>query len=563
MTEDRRVLAGRYQLGELIARGGMSEVHKGLDSRLGRTVAIKLLKPSLALDPTFRMRFRQEAQAAARMAHPTIVRVFDAGEETVRDASGHEIQAPFIIMEYVDGTPLNELIARGPLPMAQAMSIAAGILTALEYSHRAGVVHRDIKPGNVLITRTGQVKVTDFGIARAVSETSPSLAKTTSVIGTAAYFSPEQARSEQVDARTDLYSTGVVLFEMLTGQPPFSGETPVAVAYKHISEIPPKASAVNPRVSPAADLVVARALQKDRNERYQTAVEFRDELELAASGKLPIAKRADPGESLFVAPAPPSRTEATLRQLAEDSQMVRTQSRPPAIWIWTGVVAVIAVIGALVIWVLTQNPSNPLAGLSRTVPTVIGEPSAAAQKAIGEADLKVSLTQQASSTVPAGHVISTDPAGGQVAAKNTVVTVIVSSGRQLALVPDVTNQTASQAQQALVAAGFKAGSVTKQDSPTTPDGLVMATKPAASAEAAGGSTIDIVVSTGMVALPNLVGEPIAQATQQLQSPSLQLLANPIADPTCPTQANTPVSAQSIAPGEVAQGTAVTLKFCTG
>ena len=255
MSEEGRLIAGRYQVGELIGRGGMSDVHRGTDSRLGRTVAIKLLKPSLASDPAFRTRFRQEAQAAARMAHPTIVRVFDAGEETVTDANGHESQLPFIVMEFVDGTLLKDLIKEGPLSSTEAVRILDGVLTALEYSHRAGVVHRDIKPGNIMITRNGQVKVMDFGIARAISDSSTTVAQTTAILGTASYFSPEQAKGEVVDARTDLYSTGVVLFEMLTARPPFRGDTPVAIAYQHVREEPQPPSNFDPEITPEMDAI--------------------------------------------------------------------------------------------------------------------------------------------------------------------------------------------------------------------------------------------------------------------------------------------------------------------
>ncbi len=253
----------------------MAEVHAGVDARLGRRVAIKLLKPSLANDPAFRTRFRQEAQAAARMAHPTIVRVFDAGEETARDSTGAELQVPFIIMEQVDGRLLKDLVAQGPLDPAEAIRITEGILTALEYSHRAGVVHRDIKPGNVMVTSAGQVKVMDFGIARAISDSSATIAQTSAILGTAQYFSPEQARGESVDARTDLYSTGVVLYELLTGQPPFRGDTAVAVAYQHVSEAPVPPNVLNPAISPALNAVVLHALAKDRFERFQTAADFR------------------------------------------------------------------------------------------------------------------------------------------------------------------------------------------------------------------------------------------------------------------------------------------------
>jgi serine/threonine protein kinase len=264
VADDQRLLAGRYVVGDLIGRGGMSNVFRGVDTKLGRTVAIKVLKSTLATDPAFRSRFRQEAQAASRMAHPTIVRVYDAGEERVKDGSGHDLIEPFIVMEYVEGRMLKDLIAEGPVASDEAVRIAHSILTALEYSHRAGVVHRDIKPGNVMITTAGDVKVTDFGIARAVSDSSTTVAQTTAILGTAAYFSPEQAKGETVDARTDLYSTGVVLFEMLTGKAPFRGDTAVAVAYQHVSERPVKPSSINPKVSPALDQVVLRALVPER-----------------------------------------------------------------------------------------------------------------------------------------------------------------------------------------------------------------------------------------------------------------------------------------------------------
>jgi serine/threonine-protein kinase len=282
LTDNQRILADRYQVGSLIGRGGMADVYEGLDTRLGRKVAIKLLKSDLASDPTFESRFRQEAQASARMAHPTIVRVYDAGEEISTDSNGNERKTPFIVMEYVRGTLLRDLLHERKLGIPESIGYAEGVLTALEFSHLAGVIHRDIKAANVMITDTGLVKVMDFGIARAVSESSITQAHTNGIVGTAQYFSPEQARGESVDARTDLYSTGVLLYEMLAGRPPFTGETAVSVAYQHVSEAVVPPSAHNPLISAELDQVVLRALAKDRNDRYQTAEEFRDHL-LAAS----------------------------------------------------------------------------------------------------------------------------------------------------------------------------------------------------------------------------------------------------------------------------------------
>ena len=282
LTDNQRILADRYQVGSLIGRGGMADVYEGLDTRLGRKVAIKLLKSDLASDPTFESRFRQEAQASARMAHPTIVRVYDAGEEISTDSNGNERKTPYIVMEYVRGTLLRDLLHERKLGIPESIGYAEGVLTALEFSHQAGVIHRDIKAANVMVTDTGLVKVMDFGIARAVSESSITQAHTNGIVGTAQYFSPEQARGESVDARTDLYSTGVLLYEMLAGRPPFTGETAVSVAYQHVSEAVTPPSAHNPMISAELDQVVLRALAKDRNDRYQSAEEFRDNL-LAAS----------------------------------------------------------------------------------------------------------------------------------------------------------------------------------------------------------------------------------------------------------------------------------------
>jgi serine/threonine-protein kinase len=278
LTENQRILAERYEVGSLIGRGGMADVYEGTDTRLGRKVAIKLLKSDLANDPSFEARFRQEAQASARMAHPTIVRVYDAGEELSIDSNGNERRTPYIVMEYVRGTLLRDLLHERTISVPEAIGYAEGVLTALEFSHRAGIIHRDIKSANIMITDTGLVKVMDFGIARAISDSSTTQAHTTGIVGTAQYFSPEQARGESVDARTDLYSTGVLLYEMLAGRPPFKGETAVSVAYQHVSEAVTPPSHHNPAISAGLDEVVLRALAKNRDERYQSAEEFREHL---------------------------------------------------------------------------------------------------------------------------------------------------------------------------------------------------------------------------------------------------------------------------------------------
>ncbi|WP_268765822.1 Stk1 family PASTA domain-containing Ser/Thr kinase [Leifsonia sp. Root227] len=563
MSPDSRLLAGRYQVGELIGRGGMSDVHRGKDTRLGRTVAIKLLKPSLATDPAFRTRFRQEAQAAARMAHPTIVRVFDAGEETVREPSGHEAQLPFIVMEYVDGVLLKDLIKKGPLEVTEAVRITEGILTALEYSHRAGVVHRDIKPGNVMITKSGQVKVMDFGIARAISDSSATVAQTTAILGTASYFSPEQAKGESVDARTDLYSTGVVLFEMLTGRPPFRGDTPVAVAYQHVSEAPVKPSSINHKISPAMDIVVARALTKDRFERYQTVTEFRDDLELAASGKVPIHKAPDAvGETLFGAPpSVVSGPEAAFRQLAEDQTMVRTQRRPPVIWIWAGVAIMAVVIVAVLAWVLRLAPSTTLPETSREVPNLSGQTLDKATAELQDMKLKWTQVSEASSTYPEGQVTRTDPGAGIVVATGDTITVYVSTGKKTVSVPDVHNMTTDAAKAALAAAGLSVGPVTTTNSSTVPANVVITTDPAPNANAHEGDAIALTVSSGKVTVTDLTGQSLQAATGILSD--LGLVVNPKPDATCPQDKGAPLVHTQSQVGDVPQGSAVDLTYCSG
>jgi beta-lactam-binding protein with PASTA domain len=286
LTDNHRIIAGRYQLGNLIGRGGMADVYEGTDTRLGRVVAIKLLKSDLANDPNFEARFRQEAQASARMAHPTIVRIYDAGEEEGVDANGNQIRKPYIVMEYVKGSVLRDLMHQRRLTIEEAVSYTDGVLTALATSHNAGIIHRDIKSANIMITDSGAVKVMDFGIARAISDSSSTQAHTVGIMGTAQYFSPEQARGENVDARTDLYSTGVLLYEMLAGRAPFKGETAVSVAYQHVSEPVTPPSAHNPMISPELDAVVMQSMAKERGDRFQTAEDFREHLAAAVAATL-------------------------------------------------------------------------------------------------------------------------------------------------------------------------------------------------------------------------------------------------------------------------------------
>ena len=564
-----RLLAGRYELGELIGRGGMADVHVGMDTRLGRRVAVKLLKPSLANDPAFRTRFRREAQDAAKMAHPTIVRIFDAGEESIRESNGAETLVPFIVMEYVDGRLLKDVVADGPLEPAEATRIISQVLTALEYSHRAGVVHRDIKPGNIMITSSGQVKVMDFGIARAISESSATIAESSAIVGTAQYFSPEQARGESVDARTDLYSTGIVLFELLTGRAPFRGDNPVAVAYQHVNSDPVAPSTLNPRVSPALDAVVLRALAKDRFSRYQSAGEFRADVEAAAAGEVPARTQLvanDFNATLFgVNPSSVAGSEATLRQLTvdNDERLVRTQSRPPVAWIWAGIASMVVIIAAVIFWTFNLAPAQLTANVAVQVPDVVGQTYADGSASLIDAGLVPEKVAQTSDTVPEGAIISTDPAAGITVNPGLTVTVYVSLGETPVTVPNVANMTEADAIAALQAKGLKYGSTTQTYSASVRQGVVIDSDPPGGSERVGseviriGHEVNLIVSNGLVQVPDVTGKSIAEASSALNAIGL----NPTVQVDQGCSGGT-VASQSIV-GDQPQKSPISLRYCGG
>ena len=561
LTGGERLLAGRYRVEQHIGRGGMAEVHVGTDTRLGRKVAIKLLKSSLANDPTFRMRFRQEAQAASRMTHPTIVRVFDAGEETVLESGGGEAQLPFIVMEFVDGKLLKDLIKDGPMTAQEAGHIIRGILTALEYSHRAGVVHRDIKPGNVMVTRAGQVKVMDFGIARAISDSSATVAQTSVILGTAQYFSPEQAKGETVDVRSDLYSTGVVLFEMLTGRAPFRGDSPIAVAYQHVSERPETPSRLNPAISEQLDAVILRALEKDKTKRYQSADDFRDDIDAILAGRTPTARlpTVEIQQELFGGAE--ETAESTVRRLAfDDRASSSTSSRPPAAWIWAGVITVVAIVLAVALWVVSLATGG-FGADNRSVPDGLqGSTVASAEAAIRGKDLQPILHQEPSSTVGKGIVIRASPAAATMLTKGDSVGLWVSTGTPQATVPPLEGLSQGDATQELTDAKLQVGQVTTGHSPTVPEGDVISASEKTGDTVDQNTSVDLLVSDGQVDLPDFTGKPISDAQKALEAlgltPDIQQVGG------C-GEAGDIVYYQATAAGDVPQGAKITLQQCNG
>lgn len=550
MVDDgSRILAGRYEVGELIGRGGMAEVHIGHDTRLGRTVAIKILRSDLARDPSFQARFRREAQAAAALNHPSIVAVYDTGEDTYTEPTGAVAHVPFIVMEYVEGHTVRDILRDGQaVPIEEAIEISAGVLSALEYSHHAGIVHRDIKPANVMLTPTGAVKVMDFGIARALADSAATMTQTQAVIGTAQYLSPEQARGETVDARSDLYSAGCLLFELLTGRPPFIGDSPVAVAYQHVREIAPAPSSVASDVPEVLDRICAKALAKERDARYSTAAEFRADLEAAARGQQvsapavaaaalgagaatqvlrpdAAATQVMPGDAPAWAPTGPG-TSVLPAQADEDPEDEQKSKR--WLWITLAVVAAIAVGG--LIWLLMQDREPDV--VNATVPDVVGQVEADAVSALQTAGFETERQSEASTSVPEGSVISTDPAANTEAPEGSTVTVVVSGGPDAVAVPDVAGLTQEQARQQIEEAGLTVGTVTEEDDPAQTAGRALRTDPASGQSVPEASPVALFISSGNVQLESLVGAPQADAQARLNELNLgsSIVQEETADP---------------------------------
>jgi eukaryotic-like serine/threonine-protein kinase len=543
MTQPR-LLGGRYELDGVVGRGGMAEVYRARDIRLDRIVAIKTLRTDLARDQIFQARFRREAQSAASLNHPSIVAVYDTGEDM---ATG--VPVPYIVMEYVDGRTVRDLLQEGHrLLPERTLEIIDGVLRALDYSHQAGIVHRDIKPGNVMVTRNGDVKVMDFGIARAMSDAQATMTQTAQVIGTAQYLSPEQARGERVDSRSDLYSTGCLLYELLCGRPPFTGDSPVAIAYQHVRENPVPPSRVDPDVPVWADAIVLKAMAKAPADRYQTAADMRADLQRAASG-MPVAA------------APPTRFDMypQTQRMGTGAMMAGPTSQIPPVeeydyagrdydyagrggagggtkrrWIpWViGLVLVIAVVGGVAYYLLAGG------GKTYAVPLVNGEPVATAQTQIKAAHLRSTVVNQPNSSINQGLVIRSSPPEGNNVPSNTLVTLYVSSGPGKVSVPNVEGKQESAAATQLQSAGFTVN-VQQDTTSTQPAGTVVNQDPAGGTMVEPGSKITLFVS-GAANVPNVVGLSQASAQASLQSAGFKVTVQTVAGP-----ANT-------APGDVWQ-----------
>ncbi|GII56164.1 putative serine/threonine-protein kinase [Planotetraspora thailandica] len=574
MTQPR-LLGGRYQLDGVVGRGGMAEVYRARDIRLDRIVAIKTLRSDLARDHTFQARFRREAQSAASLNHPSIIAVYDTGEDMMDGTP-----VPYIVMEYVDGRTLRDLLRadRRLLP-ERAMELVDGILRALDYSHRGGIVHRDIKPANIMLTRNGEVKVMDFGIARAMADSAATMTQTAQVIGTAQYLSPEQARGERVDARSDIYSTGCVLYELLTGQPPFTGDSPVAIAYQHVREEPIPPSRIDPEIPKWADAIVLKAMAKDPVHRYQGAEEMRADIQRVMSG-MPVDPQtmamanygvhgAQDRTRTMAAGAPTQGTRAIPdynyapeerggrydghRRQGDDNKALKT-----AAWILIPLLVIGAFIG---IGYLAFGGGDSGASTKVAVPTLEGQTKDAAEQALNDLKLTVAYgDEQFSDEVPKGAVISSDPKAGTEVDPQSTVTLVLSKGPEKIKIPeDLIGKSPEEAQQALEDLGLSGRIVARQTS--RPQNQVFDTNPKPGTSVDKGTTVSLYVPMEKVSVPGVIQLNESDAKSQLTGSGFKVKV---------VRQQSTVVAQGIvmdqAPGEgteVLPGTIITITVSSG
>ena len=575
-TQPRRRLGDRYELDGVVGRGGMAEVYRARDIRLDRIVAIKTLRSDLARDHTFQARFRREAQSAASLNHPSIIAVYDTGEDVIDGTP-----VPYIVMEFVEGRTLREILRqdRRLLP-ERAMELVDGILRALDYSHRGGIVHRDIKPANVMITRTGDVKVMDFGIARAMADSAATMTQTAQVIGTAQYLSPEQARGERVDARSDIYSTGCVLYELLTGQPPFTGDSPVAIAYQHVRENPIPPSQLDPEIPAWADAIVLKAMAKDPAQRYQSAAEMRQDIQRALSG-MPVEAAQTMAMTGY-----DSGATRTMVAPGAGSQTQRTTALPPyelgaeetgpgggrrrrdggntalktAAWILIPLLIIGAFIGVGYAF-LSFGGGDCGADTEVTIPSVAGQTIEGATEQLTALGLKVNPKhiEEFNEEYEKGTVIDTDPPEGTKVQKGDTVTLKVSKGVERVTVPDVIGQPPEEARAVLEEAGFE---VLVQRKPSTkPQNRVFETNPAPGKKAPKGSTVRIYIPSETAQLPDVRGLTLEEARSTLEGAGFRVRTREATSGSVPQGS---VISQSPEPGrQVPPGTTITLTVSSG
>ncbi|MEA5359885.1 Stk1 family PASTA domain-containing Ser/Thr kinase [Amycolatopsis sp., V23-08] len=565
-----RLLSNRYELGETLGYGGMSEVHHGQDVRLGREVAIKILRADLARDPQFQERFRREAQNSAALNHPAIVAVYDTGEANTEFG-----QLPYIVMEFVEGRTLRDIVkTEGPMSQKRAMEVMADVCAALDFSHRHGIVHRDVKPANVMITKNGAVKVMDFGIARAMHDGQSAMTQTAAVIGTAQYLSPEQARGESVDARSDVYAAGCVLYELITGEPPFTGDSPVAVAYQHVREDPNPPSSVNPAVAPELDAVVLKALAKGPANRYQSAAEMRSDLVRTLSGQRPAAPMVmsedERTQVMNSDRRQPQRYEEYTEPEDEDPKAKRRRRTILA------VLAAVFVLGAvlLIMWLSGSFKSSTT---TAAIPDVVHQTVPQARETLTGAGFTSIETKNVTCGVQptdggpqceqgdVNRVVKIDPGAGTTVSTSTKIALYVGVAPGKARVPELKGKTSDQARQALTDAKLTLDTnppaEVEVDDPNQA-GVVQSQTPTADSEVDEGTVVKITVgkSKELKQVQDFTGKPYSQADSALRALGLKTKKVEQASDTVPKDT---VITQNPNGGSVVAGTTITLTVSTG
>ncbi len=543
-----RLISGRYRLIAPLGDGGMATIWRAVDEQLDREVAVKLLRPQFSADPGFTARFKQEARAAGGLSHPNIVSVYDYGTD---GADGDQ----YIVMELVEGRDLSAILRdRGALSTDDSVRIAIGVAGALEVAHRKGIVHRDVKPGNILITDGGDVKVTDFGIARAVSEASMTVTGTT--LGSVHYFSPEQARGDEVTGASDVYALAIVLYEMLTGRRPFEGDSAAAVALKRLNEDPPRPSSIGHTLPAGLEAILMRALSREAADRFPDA---------GASAEALRVWRRDPDAAVpltpagAVAPAPAATPPAGEPTVYVPPRVTRPADRVPVAppprrlppperdrddgqpwWIWLLALLAVVILGAigfLAAQLLSgDGPPEPTASAAMvTVPDCEDVPLTSLRTQAADLDLVVETEQEPSDDVDEGRVVRCEPATGQQVAEGSTLIAFVSSGSEQVAVPRLMGQTLDQARQTLFDAGLSVGTIAREPDPAIPDGAVIRSTPAEGVDVAPDSQVDLIISSGPT--PSPTPSP---------SPTPTPIPTPVPTPV-PTPIPTPVPVPSDTP----------------